>query len=112
MNDPLPKDDHPVDYKVPDFGMDPDIATSLSNMKTAEVDLDHKFGVTAESIPENAPKWNYIQLDSSLDREPLLSNSKVLEVHQKPAYSDHPVDYAVADFGRDHEIRYTLNNIK
>jgi hypothetical protein len=47
-----------------------------------------------------------------VQREPLLSNSKVLEVHQKPIYSDHAVDYAVADFGLDHETRYTLNNIK
>lgn len=110
MNDPVPPtdDDHPVDYKVPDFGMDPDIKTSLYNMGAAEQSLDHKFGVTKESVYENAPNWtNLIQTD----REPLLSNMKVLEVHQRPAYKDHPVDYAVPDFGMDHEIRYTQNNI-
>ena len=47
-----------------------------------------------------------------LEREPLLSNSNVLEVHQKPAYADYPVDYKVPDFGQSHEIRYTQNNIK
>ena len=36
---------------------------------------------------------------------------KVLEVHQKPAAKDHPMDYDVPDFGLDHEIRYTQNNI-
>lgn len=35
-----------------------------------------------------------------------------MEVHQRPAYSDHPVDYFVPDFGLSHEIRYTDNNIK
>ena len=48
-----------------------------------------------------------------LEREPLLSaNASELEVHQRPAYSDHPVDYPVPDFGISHEIRYTNNNIK
>ncbi len=38
-----------------------------------------------------------------IEREPLLSNNKRLEVFQKPSYSDHPVDYVVPDFGLDHE---------
>jgi hypothetical protein len=72
MNDPLPKDDHPVDYKVADFGIDRDIQASIKNMKNAEVSLGHKFGVKKQSVAENAPQWNYIQLE----REPLLSNSR------------------------------------
>ena len=48
----------------------------------------------------------------TLSREPLLSNSNVLEYHQKPAYADYPIDYVVPDFGKDHEIAYTQNNIK
>jgi hypothetical protein len=49
-------------------------------MVIAEIDLGHKFGVTKESVQENAPNWAAIQLDASLDREPLLSNNKSLEV--------------------------------
>ena len=48
----------------------------------------------------------------TLSREPLLSNSNVLEVQQRPAYADHAIDYFVPDFGKDHEIAYTQNNIK
>ena len=47
-----------------------------------------------------------------LNREPLLATANPLLVHQKPAYSDHPVDYFVPDFGLAHETQYTLNNIK
>jgi hypothetical protein len=48
-----------------------------------------------------------------IQREPLLSaGATVREVFQIPMYSDHPVDYAVPDFGIAHETRYTLNNIK
>ena len=36
----------------------------------------------------------------------------MLEVQQKPAYADHPVDYFVPDFGVSHEILYSLNNTK
>ena len=48
-----------------------------------------------------------------LNREPLLANNaSPLEIHQRPAYSDYPVDYVVPDFGLSHEILYTQNNIK
>ena len=82
FNDPVPPlaDDHPMNYKVADFGQDPEITTSLNNMVAAESDLGHKFGVTKESVQENAPNWAAIQLDASLNREPLLSNNKSLEV--------------------------------
>ena len=53
-----------------------------------------------------------MQTDAEINREPLLSNMKELEVHQRPAYADHPIDYPVPDFGVSHEIRYTQNNIK
>jgi len=33
-------------------------------------------------------------------------------VHQKPAYSDYPVDYKVPDFGADHDMIAAASNIK
>ena len=62
MNDPVPlaEDDHPMDYKVADFGMDPEIATSLKNMVGAESSLNHKFDVTKESVPEYSKDWALI----------------------------------------------------
>jgi hypothetical protein len=46
-----------MNYKVADFGQDPEITTSLSNMQNAESDLSHKFSVTKESVPEYSPQW-------------------------------------------------------
>jgi hypothetical protein len=36
MNDPLPKDDHPVDYKVADFGVDEDVKNVGAAIGNAE----------------------------------------------------------------------------
>ena len=37
------KSEHPVDYFVPDFGVDADIIATSSNTALAEKDLDHKW---------------------------------------------------------------------
>jgi hypothetical protein len=34
-NDPLPKDDHPVDYPVADFGVDQDVLNTQRNIGNA-----------------------------------------------------------------------------
>ena len=48
-----------------------------------------------------------------IQREPLLSaNAPVREAHMIPYEEDHPMNYAVPDFGLAHETKYTLNNIK
>ena len=56
-----PEPEHPVDYYVPDFGVDQDIKDSLGHLKAQE----NIHGPM--SIP------GFIQLDSSVSREPLLS---------------------------------------
>lgn len=141
-----------MDYFVPHFGVDTDIAASLSNTKNAEVGLKHRitfpdeelpeerklnyfvphFGVDEDiattqnsanwaeestgrsfSIPEKGVSWGTnVQLESDLDREPLLSKEATpLLVHQKPAYSDYDIDYFVPNFGPDHDIAATHSNI-
>merc|ERR1712195_227210 len=58
-------------------------------------------------------EFKLLQTDAEINREPLLSaNASPLEVQQRPAYADHPVDYFVPDFGMAHEMIYTENNIK
>jgi len=88
---------HPVDYKVPDFGLDKDIVDSLSNLKNTE----EKLGTWT------LPKED-VQLDAdvSLEREPLLSWKP------KRAKSAHPIDYFVPNFGVDHDILATQRHIK
>jgi hypothetical protein len=65
----------------------------LKNLQNAE----NKYG-----------KWDLpqedVQVDSSIDREPLLSWAP------KPKKGSHPVDYFVPNFGVDHEIATTIKN--
>lgn len=52
-------------------------------------------------------------MESEVSREPLISaGASELLVHQKPAYSDHPVDYFVPHFGQDIDIKASLSNTK
>ena len=84
---------HPQNYFVPNFGLDHNIVASLDNLKTAE----KKYGTW------DLPKED-VQLEADLDREPLLS--------WKPkAPKTHPIDYFVPNFGLDHEIVTTQDNI-
>ena len=38
-----PKPDHPVDYKVPNYGSDHDIVSTQKHIKDAEATYDHKW---------------------------------------------------------------------
>merc|ERR1712166_664149 len=50
-------------------------------------------------------EFKLLQTDAEINGEPLLSaNASSLEVQQRPAYADHPVDYFVPDFGLDEDI--------
>ena len=106
-----------VDYKVPDFGVSHEIRYTNNNMKNAEAKLGAipmgDFKKTPWPHTDTTVDFKLLQSEADIHREPLLSaNASELEVHQRPAYSDHPIDYPVPDFGISHEIRYTNNNIK
>lgn len=116
---------HPVDYPVPDFGLDHHIITSLKNSEawTPVKDADGKWEVPANDVDfkllqtgaQHPRNINNIlsQADMKLSREPLLaSGASELLIHQKPAYADHPVDYFVPDFGKDHDIVASLADTK
>ena len=88
-------DPHPTNYYVPNFGLDTNIKASLANLKN----MEKKYGTW------NLPKEEDVQIESEVEREPLLGwTSK--------APKSHPMDYYVPDFGLDHEILSTLGNAK
>ena len=60
--------DHKVNYFVPNFGQDNEIATSLDNTKKSEASLNHKWDVKVDK--EN------IQLDADirLESDPIVSS--------------------------------------
>lgn len=67
-----PEKGHPVDYKVPDFGQDADIATSLANEQLASKMINHKWGMGTkkhfEEYRNKAKDTNY-NFEPKLDRD-------------------------------------------
>lgn len=108
---------HPINYPVPDFGVSHEIIYTDNNKKMAEAELGPipmgDFKKTPWPHTDTTVEFKLLQTGADINREPLLSaNASELEVQQKPAYADHPVDYFVPDFGMSHEIAYTQNNIR
>ena len=84
---------HPINYPVPNFGMDHDIKTSLKNSEAwvPTKDEDGKWIVPAASIEfkllqtkaQHPKNIDNILLEAELSREPLLSSdASPLLVHQ------------------------------
>jgi hypothetical protein len=107
------KGGHPVDYFVPHFGVDRDIVDTHSNLKKVETKKGKSLSKPGrngngswEVAIEGNNSYNYANVQLEESREPLLSWSP------KPAKGEHPVDYHVADFGIDHDIKDSLSNLK
>merc|ERR1719375_767250 len=88
-----PPDPPPRNYFVPHFGIDNDIVDSVNNLHAQEA----KFGTW--HIPMDA-----VQLDSKIEREPLLSWAPT------PKEGAYPKDYFVPHFGEDHDIASTKSH--
>jgi hypothetical protein len=67
---------YPINYKVPNFGVDSDINDSLSNLKNAEKTLGHKLDLIA-------------------------GGKKATGVDN---FDHHPINYKVPNFGVDQDI--------
>lgn len=84
---PTPKKGHKVDYFVPNFGLDEDVITTKTNIKN----LDVKFP-------------SFVQLDESVEREPLLSWAP----SDKKGFKK---NYFVPNFGEDENVVSTQQNV-
>jgi hypothetical protein len=90
---PKEKITYPINYKVPNFGVDQDIVDSQKNLNDAE----KKIG-----------KWKVF---SQAEREPLLSYGKVKSAYHDPGIK-YPINYKVPSFGVDNDISDSLTNLK
>ena len=72
------KSPYPVDYAVPNFGMQTDIEAGLNHIKKAESDLDHKWIIVK---PGDPPPKDYPVPNFGMDRDIAggLANIKVAE---------------------------------
>jgi hypothetical protein len=125
------KPDYPIDYKVPNFGIDHDIAVSQQNLEVAEKTLKQKFNPKKNkdghyelpnANPHTTTTYNpnarsqlessneYVQTETSSD--PICNSAGCTQyLHPKPKPLGYPVDYPVPNFGRDPEILTTFNSL-
>ena len=103
---PTPPKSHPVDYFVPNFGVDKDIADSQGHEAAASNTLKHTWTPKKDEddkwvLPHEDAEFKLVQLD----REPLLSWKP------KPKKNSHPIDYFVPNFGQDRDIKATNKHL-
>ena len=111
--------DHPVDYFVPDFGMDKEIANTQRTIKDTEVKMNHELTFKQGPPPPEHPK-DYFVPDFGVDHDVKVTlqhadNAEKQYGHfwdatAKPP-KPHPVDYFVPSFGKDKEIKGTEKSI-
>ncbi len=75
---------YPINYKVPNFGVDNDITDSLYNLKNTEKVLGHKLDLKAGG-----------RRATGVDN-----------------FDNHPMNYKVPNFGMDQDIIDTQNHLK
>lgn len=113
-----PPPEHPKDYYVPDFGVDPEVKTTLNNAGAAEKQYGHFWDATKKA-PEPHPVDYYVPnfgMDKVMvttqksihDAENLLNHKLVIATKPAP---EPPRDYDVPNFGMDHDIKDSLNHL-
>jgi len=109
---PKAKKTHPMNYFVPNFGVDHEIKASQVHEGAAEASLSHDWVLKKDEndkwiLPPKSVEFHLLQTGATEDveREPLLGWAP------KPKKGGHPVDYPVANFGVDHEIASTQASI-
>lgn len=90
------KSPYPIDYKVPDYGIDHDIKDSLKHLK----DQEKKHG-----------KWD-LPKDENVDISSIPACTSIGCAHDKKPKDPHPMNYYVPNFGVDHDIQASLKNLK
>ena len=109
---------HPMDYFVPNFGIDGGIQSTFDSLAVAEKITGHKWVYVdpkdrPKPDPTDYPVPNFgMDADIKMTQEQIESAEKKLNhkwnfVPLKDRPKPHPVDYFVPSFGADPEIRDT-----
>jgi len=87
-----------MDYPVPNYGIDHDIATSLKNLNKQE------------SIHG---AWNVVQTQNEVNlKDDPICNSSGCTQYKHPHKDSYPKDYFVADFGLDEDVKASQSHEK
>ena len=110
---------HPVDYFVPNFGLDHEILSSQSDLKESETTHAHELAASFKA--GKPPPRNYFVPDFGLDHEILAAQKNTIDAETKYKHEfaasfktpkGHPVDYFIPNFGLDHEIISSQKDLK
>ena len=100
---------HPMNYFVPNFGVDHEIASSQTHERAAEDRLKHKWVPKKDEddkwvLPSPEIEFKLLGTEAETEREPLLTwKAKVPKTH--------PMNYFVPNFGVDHDVKSTWGSI-
>jgi hypothetical protein len=97
-------DKHDKDYFVPNFGVDHDIVSTQSNLKNAETSRDHKWVLSQK---RSIPACNSSNFPNCVREAETAAPMKLQADMDK-----HDKDYFIPNFGVDHDIIATQNNLK
>jgi hypothetical protein len=102
---------HPMDYFVPNFGVDSDIKKTANSLKAAESEVGHTFQASFAQ-PAGHPV-DYFVPNFGVDSDIVTTNKNIattekLLKHNMQASFDPPApipDNRMPDFGMDHDIK-------
>jgi hypothetical protein len=94
---------HPVDYFVPNYGMDHDIKVSFHNQNVAEAALGQNV-TQAVNMQQMA--------DIHLESDPICDSSGCTQYKHKKKDRGYDIDYPVADLGVDRDIIANHEDLK
>ena len=116
---PTPKKgDHPVDYFVPNFGVDHDIASTQDNIKNTEAKLGHKLAYVPKKDRPAEPPRDYFVPNFGVDHDIVSTQNNLADTEdrlgikmsytpKKDRPAEPPRDYFVPNFGVDKDIETT-----
>lgn len=94
----------PRDYFVPNFGADKDIIDAQSHIAQQE----SKHG-TWTPVQDSNGAWTLPSAHAQLlqlQDDPICNSSGCTQYKHPKQKDDHPMDYYVADFGKDHDLSH------
>ena len=109
--------DHPVDYPVPDLGMDHDIKASIKHME--DLEAEHGEWKIPEPVAAAAQKPRLAQTKPAAEpkktakkSDPICPSSGCEWENRQTDPEGYPINYPVPDFGMDHDIKHSLKHMK
>jgi hypothetical protein len=138
---PKPPKGHPVDYPVPSFGADPDIAATANSISIGEAqynhkiimgteeskaqwhnkaedtdynfkpELDHDMKVTAKNLENAEQTLGTTMVQTGAQSDPICSSAGCDQYEHPKPPKGHPMNYPVPNFGVDQDIAAGFNSL-